>query len=327
MSAANRNASYTLVPGAFIPLKGGRAGPDFVPLPARRSSVPGTMATVPEKASRFRGGYPIGRLYRSELRLMFGRRRNLAALGMLAAVPVVIAIAVWWSGPTRGADAPAFLALVNGNGLFVALTALTVSLPLFLPLAVSAIAADSIAGEASLGTLRYLLTVPVSRTRLLLVKFAAVVTYTFVGVALIAAVGAAIGVLLFGAGPAALLSGAQVGFGTAMGRLALVCLYLTACLVALVAVGMFVSTLTEQPIGATIAVVATAVTCEIIDAVPQLSAIHPYLLTHYWTTFGELLRDPISYGPLVSGLASAAVYTLVFGSAAWARFGSKDVTS
>ncbi|SHN00994.1 ABC transporter permease [Cryptosporangium aurantiacum] len=308
MSVREPDASYALVPGAFVPLK--------------RATV-----TVPAQARSVRGGHPVGRLFRSELRLMFGRRRNLAALGMLAAVPVVVAVAVRWSGPAGGGEGPAFLALINGNGLFVALTALAVALPLFLPLAISAIAADTIAGEASLGTLRYLLTVPVSRTRLLLVKFAAVVTYTFVGVTLIAAVGAGIGVLLFGGGPAALLSGAQVGFGSGLARLALVCLYLTACLVALVAVGLFVSTLTEQPIGATIAVVATAVTCEVLDAVPQLAAVHPYLLTHHWTTFGELLRDPINYGPLVSGLLSAAVYTAVFGSAAWARFGSRDVTA
>ena len=307
MSAARQ---FVLVPGAFVPV------------PARW----GPAAVAEEDVRELSGGFPAGRLFRSELRLLFGRRRNLAALAALAAVPVVIAVAVRWSGPRTGGG-PAFLSLVNGNGLFVALTALTVALPLFLPLAVSATAADAIAGEASLGTLRYLLTVPVSRTRLLVAKFAAVVTYTFAGIATIALAGAGVGLLLFGAGPAALLSGAQVGFGAALLRLGMVCVYLTLCLVALVAVGLFVSTLTEAPIGATIAVVAVAVTSQILGAVPQLEAVHPFLLTHYWTTFGELLRDPIGYGALVPGLVSAAVYTLVFGTAAWARFGAKDVTS
>ncbi|EXG79381.1 ABC transporter permease [Cryptosporangium arvum] len=304
MSAAKQ---YALVPGAFVP----------VPTLRPRTAA----ADVPALTT----GFPTGRLFRSELRLMFGRRRNLAALAMLAAVPVVIAVAVRWSGPRTGGEGPAFLSLVNGNGLFVALTALTVALPLFLPLAVSSTAADAIAGEASLGTLRYLLTVPVSRTRLLLTKFAAVVTYTFVAILVIAAAGAGIGLLLFGAGPAALLSGAQVGLGEAMLRLGMVCVYLTLCLVALAAVGLFVSTLTEQPIGATIAVVATAITSQILGAVPQLEVIHPILLTNYWTAFGELLRDPISYGALAPGLISALAWTAVFASAAWARFGSKDV--
>lgn len=307
MSAAKQ---YALVPGAFVPV------------PTLRPTT-GAAAAVPE----LHVGFPSARLFRSELRLMFGRRRNLAALAALAAVPIVIAVAVRWSGSRGSGPGPAFLALVNGNGLFVALTALTVALPLFLPLAVSATAADAIAGEASLGTLRYLLTVPVSRTRLLLAKFAAVITYTFAGVLTIAVAGAVVGVLLFGAGPAALLSGTPVGFGEALLRLGMVCVYLTLCLVALVAVGLFVSTLTEAPIGATIAVVATTITSQILGAVPQLELIHPFLLTQYWTTFGELLRDPIGYRALVPGLVSAAIWTGVFGSAAWARFSTKDITS
>jgi len=328
MSAAEPGSSYALVPGAFIPIRSGRPGAVGIDLrPAPRLGAPTASEAAQENARRFGGGFAVGRLFRSELRLMFGRRRNLAALGMLAAVPIVIAVAVRWFGSTRGGEGPAFLALVNGNGLFVALTALTVALPLFLPLAVSATAADAIAGEANLGTLRYLLTVPVSRTRLLLAKFAAVVTFAFAGTVVIAAVGAGVGLALFGGGPAALLSGTPVGLGTALLRLAMVCAYLTVCLVALAAVGLFVSTLTEAPIGATIAVVATAVTSQILGAVPQLEVIHPFLLTHYWTTFGELLRDPIGYDALVPGLVSAAVYTALFGSAAWARFSSKDITA
>ncbi|GAA0263002.1 ABC transporter permease [Cryptosporangium japonicum] len=308
MSAAKQ---YALVPGAFVPV------------PTLRPSRAAAVDDVPALTT----GFPAGRMFRSELRLMFGRRRNQAALAVLAAVPIVIAVAVRWSGPRGGGEGPAFLSLVNGNGLFVALAALTVALPLFLPLAISTTAADAIAGEASLGTLRYLLTVPVSRTRLLLTKFAAVITYTFVGVLVIAVAGVAIGLLLFGAGPAALLSGTPVGFGEAVLRLGMVCVYLTLCLVALAAVGLFVSTLTEQPIGATIAVVATAITSQVLGAVPQLEVIHPFLLTNYWTDFGELLRDPISYGALVPGLVSALIWTAVSASAAWARFGSKDVTS
>src|SRR5207245_968269 len=112
-----------------------------------------------------------------------------------------------------------------------------------------------------------------------------------------------------------------------LGRLAAVCGYLTVCLTALGAIGMFVSTLTEQPIGATIAIMVLAVGSEIMDVIPQLSAIHRYLPTHYWTAFGELLRDPPAYDRVLPGLLSALAYIAVFGSAAWARFGGRDVTS
>ena len=104
---------------------------------------------------------------------MFGRRRNQAGLLVLAAVPVLIAISVKSTLSQPGQDAPDFFRSITENGLFVALAALTIELGLFLPLAVSVIAGDCVAGEANIGTLRYLLTVtPVTRLRLLLVKYA-----------------------------------------------------------------------------------------------------------------------------------------------------------
>ncbi|MEV4760933.1 ABC transporter permease [Micromonospora sp. NPDC049559] len=267
------------------------------------------------------------RFFRSELRLIFGRRRNWAGMALLAAVPIVIAIATKVSTPADGPQGGDFFASITSNGLFVALAALSVELPLFLPIAVAAIAGDSIAGEANTGTLRYLLTVPVHRTRLLAVKYAAVVVFAFAVTLLVAAVGVAIGLALFGAGPVTLLSGTQVGTGPALLRLLAVCAYLAVGLCALGAVGLFVSTLTEQPMGAAIAVTMLCVTSFILDAIPQLGWLHPYLLTHHWQDFGELLRDPVNLGGLRAGLLSAAAYVVVFLSAAWARFGGRDVTS
>ena len=59
---------------------------------------------------------------------------------MLAAVPVLIAVAVRLAAPPEDpADGPPFLSGIAGNGVFVALAALTVVLPLFLPLAVAVV--------------------------------------------------------------------------------------------------------------------------------------------------------------------------------------------
>lgn len=276
------------------------------------------------------------RFLRSELWLIFGRRRNWAGLGVLVSVPVIIAVAVRFSGDGnsdggggsgRGDGGPSFLASITDNGLFVALAALAAELPLFLPIAVAAISADAIAGEANLGTLRYLLAVPVHRTRMLLVKYAAVVVFTFAATLLVAAVGTAVGLALFGGGPVTLLSGSQVSFGEALLRLLAICGYLSAGLAALGAVGLFVSTLTEQPVAASVATVLFAMASLILDAVPQLGWLHPYLITHCWTAFGDLLRDPVAWAGPRQGLVSAAAYIVVFWSAAWARFGGRDVTS
>ena len=270
------------------------------------------------------------RFLRSEFGLIARRRRNQAGLAVLAAVPVVVAIAVKVANPTSSGDdqgGPQFLSSITGNGLFVALTALALEIQLFLPIAVAAVSGDSIAGEANVGTLRYLLTVPVHRTRLLAVKYAGIVAGTFVAVATVAGTGVVAGLLLFGGGDVTLLSGTTVGMGEGLLRLLAICLYLTVCLGALGAVGLFVSTLTEQPMGATISIVLFSMTSWILGVIPQVDWLHPYLLTNWWNNFGDLLRDPVAWDPLRNGLLSAAAYIAIFLSAAWARFGSRDVTS
>ena len=144
---------------------------------------------------------------------------------------------------------------------------------------------------------------------------------------LVAGVGALLGLAVFGGGPLVTLSGTTLPFWAGVGRLVLVCGYLTVCLTAMGAIGMFVSTLTEQPIGATIATLVLTVGSEILDAIPQLAVIHRYLPTHYWLAYSDLLRDPVSYDQVVPGLWSATAYILIFGAAAWARFAGRDVTS
>lgn len=266
------------------------------------------------------------RFLRSEMRLISGRRRNQAGLAVLASVPVVMAIAVKVSAPRPGRG-PDFLSSITSNGLFVPLAALGVEIAMFLPLAIAMVAGDAIAGEANLGTLRYLLTVPVHRTRLLAVKYVSLCLGAVMAVSAIAVPGAVIGIALFGAGDLTTLSGSQIPFGAAVWRVGLVMLYLAAGLAGLAAVGLFISTLTEQPIAASIALLIFTIVSWILDTVPQLSWLHPWLIVHEWMSFGDLLRDPIAWGNVVRGLFVDGAYAVVFWLAAWARFSGKDVTS
>jgi ABC-2 type transport system permease protein len=197
------------------------------------------------------------RFFRSELMLIFGRRRNWIGGLILASVPVLIAVAVKVSPPSGGGGGgggPTFFDQITNNGVFVALAALTLEMPLFLPIAVAAIAGDAVAGEANLGTLRYLLAVPVDRTRLLVVKFGAIAVFALVATLLVAMVGALLGLALFGGGPVVTLSGTTLPFWSGVGRILLVVVYISVCMTVLGAIGLFVSTLTEQPIAATIAI-------------------------------------------------------------------------
>jgi ABC-2 type transport system permease protein len=284
---------------------------------------PGTEELVVDREARAR---PPLRFLASELRIIFGRRRNMAGLAVLGIVPVILAIAVRVSSP-GGGDGPDFISAITGNGLFVAFAALTLELPIFLPLAIATIAGDSVAGEANLGTLRYLLTIPAGRTRLLVVKYISIVLFALIATLLVATIGSIMGLALFGGGDMTLLSGTQTSMADGLWRLLLTCLYLTAQFAALGAIGLFVSTLTEQPIGATVAVVLINVMMFILDSISQLDWLHPWLLTHWWTAFGDLLRDPMALDGIGRGLATALVYAGVFWLGAWARFSSKDITS
>jgi ABC-2 type transport system permease protein len=266
------------------------------------------------------------RFLRSELKIIFGRRRNIAGLGVLAVVPVILAVSVRVSSGSPGGG-PDFIIGITGNGLFVAFAALALELPVFLPLAVSAISGDSVAGEANLGTLRYLLAIPAGRTRLLVIKYAAIVIFAVAATFLVALIGSVMGLALFGGGDMTLLSGTQTSLADGLWRLVLSSLYLAAQFSALGAIGLFVSTLTEQPIGATIAIVLVNVLMFVLNSIAQLDWLHPWLLTHWWTSFADLLRDPIATESIQRGLITALVYTGVFWVAAWARLSTKDISS
>jgi ABC-2 type transport system permease protein len=266
------------------------------------------------------------RFLRSELKIIFGRRRNIAGLGVLAAVPVILAVSIRLSSSGQTGE-PNFIGAITGNGLFVAFAALALELPLFLPLAISAISGDSIAGEANLGTLRYLLAIPAGRTRLLVIKYIAIVIFALIATLIVALVGVILGLSLFGGGDMTLLSGTQTSMIDGVWRLLLSSLYLAAQFSALGAIGLFISTLTEQPIGATIAVLLVNVLMFILDQISQLDWLHPWLLIHWWTAFGDLVRDPIATESIQRGLLTAVSYAGVFWLAAWARLSTKDISS
>ncbi|MEV2253068.1 ABC transporter permease [Streptomyces sp. NPDC050147] len=274
-------------------------------------------------------------LFRSELGIAFRRWRTLALLGVLAAVPILVGVAVrieTSDGSTLGggggeAGGPAFIAQVTNNGLFLVFTALAATLPFFLPMAVGVVAGDSIAGESSAGTLRYLLVAPAGRTRLLLVKYATVMTFCLVATLVVAVSALAVGALLFPVGEVTTISGTRIGFGEGLLRALLIALVVAASLIGMAALGLFVSTLTSSGIAAMATTVGLLITIQILDQIPQLHAIQPYFFSHYWLSFADLMREPVYWDELVKNLGLQGLYAVLFGSAAWARFGAKDISA
>ncbi|MFJ6543231.1 ABC transporter permease [Streptomyces sp. NPDC091385] len=269
-------------------------------------------------------------LLRSELVITVRRWRTLALLAVLAAVPVLIGIAVKaetsdGGSAGGGGGGPAFLSQITNNGLFLVFTALAATLPFFLPMAVGVVAGDAIAGEASAGTLRYLLVAPAGRTRLLLTKYATVVAFCLLATLVVAVTALIVGALLFPLGDVTTISGTRISFVDGIGRALLIALVVAASLTGVAALGLFVSTLTNSGIAAMATTVGLLITVQILDQLPQLHALQPYLFSHYWLSFADLLRDPVPWEDVWRNLGLQGLYVAVFGAAAWARFTARDI--
>lgn len=297
---------------------------------------PGTSARSGERApwpsaATPASGSSLGaavRLLGSELQLVFGRRRNVVLLVGLAAVPVLLGLALFIAQDSAfGGQGPGFVGRVSGNGLFLVVASLFICLPFLLPLTVGIVAGDTIAGEASHGTLRYLAAVPVPRSRLLAVKAFTAFVFSTAAVAAITVTALIAGLVYFGISDLVLLSGDTIARGEGVLRMLGVGAYVAMSMAGLVAVGVFVSTLTEIPVGAMAATVVVAIVSAVLDSLPQLSAIHPGLLTHHWFDFAEFLRVQVDLGVLLQGAAVQAAWVVLFGALAWSRFTTTDITS
>ncbi|MFJ5177088.1 ABC transporter permease [Streptomyces griseoviridis] len=300
-----------------------------------RADTPATDAAdaVAPPARRPHPLWTLG-LLRSELLTTLRRWRTLALLGVLAAVPVLVGIAVRIetgdgasAGGGPGGGGPAFIAQITNNGLFLVFTALAATLPFFLPMAVGVIAGDAVAGEASAGTLRYLLVAPAGRTRLLLTKYATTMAFCVLATLVVALSALIVGAILFPLGDLTTISGTRITFGEGLSRALLIALVVAASLIGVAALGLFVSTLTHSGIAAMATTVGLLITVQILDQIPQLHAIQPYFFSHYWLSFADLMREPVYWDDLLRNLGVQALYAAVFGTAAWARFTTKDIST
>ncbi|MDX6249108.1 MAG: type transport system permease protein [Kribbellaceae bacterium] len=262
-------------------------------------------------------------LFASELHLVFGRARTWVLLAVLAAVPVMVGVAIRLSGSSGNADG--FLGQVAGNGLFLVVASLALSLPFFLPTAVTVISGESLAGEASLGTLRNLMTAPAGRSRLLAAKMVALAVFCLAATMTIWLSGLIAGVVLFPVGDVVLLSGTTVSLADGMLRAFGIAILIALSLFGLAGIGLFVSSLTSTPLAAMAATFGTFIVFGILSAIPQISVIHPWLLMYGWSSFADLLRDPPYWDAIVRNLLMQGAYLGVFYAAAWARITSRDI--
>lgn len=266
------------------------------------------------------------RLLRAELRWIFRRPRTLIGLGLLAAIPVVIGIAVQLAGsPPDGVDgdAPVFVTAAS-SALALPIGAITVALALLLPLSVAIVSADALAGEQGHGTLRGWLLAPVARGRLLGVKAFGVAAVALTAVTLMAVTGLTTGLIINGTEGLFTLSGTTLGFADALGRVALAAGWVAVQLFAVGAVALAISAATEHALVVVACILAGDIVFGVLQLLPAVDWLHPFLLTESWSAITDVLRDPIPMDALTEGTLRALCYIVIGLSLAYARLTTKD---
>jgi len=267
-----------------------------------------------------------------EIRKLLTRPRTWVTVFLLCLLPTVVAIflAVTRIGPRPG-QGPTFLSAVLSNGQLYPAAALGIVLPVFLPVAVSVVAGEAIAGEASAGTLRYLLVRPVGRTRLLVAKLVSVIAFTLFAVVAVAATGYVVGVAVLGTGQLATatttVSGTPLTAGQLVLRTVLMIGYIGLSMLGVAAIVLFLSTLTDSPLAAALGGLAALVTSTVLVSIDAASSVRDWLPTRYWLAWVDLFRDPILWRDVGRGVLVQGIYVVVLLGMAWANFATRDVTS
>jgi ABC-2 type transport system permease protein len=269
---------------------------------------------------------------RVELVKMLRRPRTWVTILLLNVLPITVAVllAVTEIGPQPG-EGPAFLSAVLTDGTLFPLAALAIVLPLFMPVAVAVVAGDAVAGEAQGGTLRYVLTRPVGRTRLLVAKLISVIAFVLLAVVVVAAVGYIVGRLLLGGGDATSvvtgISGSSLTSTELVERTLMSIGYVTLSMLSVAAIALMVSTFTDSSLGAALGALTFLIASTLLLTLDAAASLQPYLPTRYWLSFVDLFRDPILWRDIDRGILLQGAYALVFLGASWANFTTKDITS
>jgi ABC-2 type transport system permease protein len=268
-----------------------------------------------------------------ELAKLLRRPRTWISIALLCLLPTIVAIflAVTDVAPRPG-EGPAFLSAVLANGALFPAAALGIVLPLFLPVAVAVVAGDSVAGEASTGTLRYLLVRPVGRTRLLIAKLASVIAFLLIAVTAVAATAYVVGTRLLGSTGSqdtivTGLSGSTLTKEQLAVRTVLVILYIAWSMLGVAAVALFLSTVTDSGLGAALGALSVLVISQVLVTLDAASSIKAYLPTRYWLAWVDFFRDPILWRDIERGVVVQGVYVVVLLAMAWANFMTRDVTA
>jgi ABC-2 type transport system permease protein len=222
----------------------------------------------------------------------------------------------------------------NGNVLNGYLMAFIVMqlLIIHIPLLIALVTGDLISGEAASGSIRMLCTKPVSRTQLLLSKFAAGSAYTFIIILWFGIMALGIGKLLFGTGDLMVLNSQGLFIlqnGDIMWRFlsGLAVAYLAMVTVATLSITL--SCFTDNSIGPIVATMAIIVLFTIIGTldVSVFDPVRPFLFTTHMVAWRSFFEDPLPLFPVFRSIGVLIAHIMILLAIALYKFNQKDILS
>lgn len=217
------------------------------------------------------------------------------------------------------------------NGYFISYTILN-ALVIHIPFLITLVAGDLLAGEATAGTYRILVTRPVSRFRIVLAKFLAGLIYTNLLVLWMAIISLGIGILMFGVGELIVIKNVNIlilARGDVLWRFMAAYGFAALSMTVVLSLAFLFSSLVENAIGPIVSTMAIIVVFVIISAfnIEFFQSIRPYLFTNYMQSWHYLFDDPIDMQDILKSATVLVGHVVFFFSLTVYIFYKKDILS
>ena len=266
-------------------------------------------------------------LLRRELTKLFAQKRSYVGWAGLLAVPLLMTLALYLNRNNVHHDngPGGVISLALHNGLFMPVAAITLLSGFLLPLLASMVGSYQLAGEAETGTIKTWLMHSVSRGGVLASKWGTAIIYVTLGLVLVFLGGLAAGALAFGLHAPALLSGQTVSVGHGLELSLLSYLYVLAGVICILSLALLFATVTNSSLTAAIGALVVFIVMNILGAFSYFDFLKPYLFTSHIDAWQNLLSQPISWHPIVTGLITFAIYIAGLLAVVWYLFRRKDI--
>lgn len=263
-------------------------------------------------------------VYRWEVRKLVAQKRTYLGLGAAMLVPIAFVVALVLQKGAGPTEIPLGRAL-RETGLatpFVVLFFLSIW---GLPLIAALVAGDIVASESHNGTLKTILTRSRSRGQVLAGKVLASFTYAVTAVFAMAAVALVAGTIAWGLHPLPSLSGTSVSTGRGAVLLVESLLVYSLALVAVVAFGLLLSTVTRNSAASVVGTLMFALVMQLLGVLPGTEAVRPYLLGTQFSAWHGFLRTPTDWAPVVRAAWVCGLYIAIPLAGAATVFLRRDV--